>query len=119
MGSTAAVRRGKSISAITLSGVEEYEYWSKSEVEIKISPSNPDIMTVEVYEGEIEKNIEVTLERPEEPKKRNKGGQPSVLVKPPVSPRLLVKYETRMVEKGHLEILHADDSLMLDGLDKT
>ncbi|KAK9094382.1 hypothetical protein Scep_025851 [Stephania cephalantha] len=112
------VIKKKKASAITLKGVEEDEYWSDPKDEVKISPLEPEVITVEVHEKEVKKKIEFALERPEELEEESKENQPLVLVKPPTLPRILVEFEMGVEEKGNLEILYADDTFVLDGHDK-
>ncbi|KAK9081019.1 hypothetical protein Syun_030699 [Stephania yunnanensis] len=106
----------ESMSTITLRGVKEDEYWFKSEDNLEISLSEPDIMTVEVHEEEAKKKIEVTLERLEELEEERKEDETLILVKTLVLPRILIELETGVEEKEHFEILYADNTFMLDGL---
>ncbi|KAK9118782.1 hypothetical protein Scep_016875 [Stephania cephalantha] len=46
----------KNAIVITFKGVEEEKYWSKSENEVKISPSESEVITVEVHEEEEAEN---------------------------------------------------------------
>ncbi|KAK9148318.1 hypothetical protein Scep_007075 [Stephania cephalantha] len=60
--------------------------------EVEISPSEPEVITVELHEEEAEKKTKVTLEKIEEQEEESKEDQPLVLVKQPTLPRILVEF---------------------------
>ncbi|KAK9102049.1 hypothetical protein Sjap_019303 [Stephania japonica] len=74
------------MSAISLESVEVNEvspiedYWSEPEEIIEVSLHEPDISIAQNEADEAEKEIDVILERPEEPQKRSKEDQPLVLI---------------------------------------
>ncbi|KAK9129995.1 hypothetical protein Sjap_010482 [Stephania japonica] len=80
------------------------EYWSELEETLDVSLHEPDIIIAHNEKDEVEKEIEVISERPEEPQKESKEDQPLVLVKPPTLPCLPVKFKNGVVVKEHLQI---------------
>ncbi|KAK9115693.1 hypothetical protein Sjap_014640 [Stephania japonica] len=85
------------MSAIPLESVEVNEvtpvkdYWSEPEETLVISLHEPYIEIAQSTYDEVEKDIEVISERPEEPQKESKEDQPLVLVKPPTFPHIYEK----------------------------
>ncbi|KAK9122909.1 hypothetical protein Sjap_012511 [Stephania japonica] len=109
-----------------------YEYWSdheKSEGELEVSQSELEIVTAQSYDEEAEKEIEVTLTRPEELQQESKDDQSFVLVNPPTLPYIFDDFDVQVDVKersntfctantfvlNNLEII---DSYVLEVLDK-
>ncbi|KAK9166932.1 hypothetical protein Scep_002123 [Stephania cephalantha] len=101
-------------SSITLRSVKEYEYFIKLVDELEFLPSEPNVIIAEVHEEEYKMKTEVTLEKPYEPYEENKEDQHMVLMNLPHVFFIFAEFETRMEQKGHLEILCDFDSYMLD-----
>ncbi|KAK9145842.1 hypothetical protein Sjap_005745 [Stephania japonica] len=106
------------MSAIPLQSVEVNEvipvedYWSEPEKTIEVSLYEPDISIAQNEAGEAEKEIDVILERPEEPQNESKEDQPLVLVKPPTLPCLPVKFKKWVVVKERSQIFYMPDTFM-------
>ncbi|KAK9124175.1 hypothetical protein Sjap_013777 [Stephania japonica] len=115
----------ETMSAIPLESVEVNEvtliedYWSEPEEIIEVSLLEPDISIVQNEADEVEKEIDVILERPEEPQKRSKEDQPLVLVTPPILPCLPVKFKKWVVVKERLQIFYTVDTFVSDDHDAT
>ncbi|KAK9085204.1 hypothetical protein Sjap_025615 [Stephania japonica] len=98
----------KTMSAVPLESVEVNEvtpvedYWSEPEETIKVSFHKSDISIAQNEADEAEKEIDVILERPEEPQNESKENQPLVLVKPPTLPCLPVKFKKWVVVPDEL-----------------
>ncbi|KAK9122504.1 hypothetical protein Sjap_012106 [Stephania japonica] len=108
------------MSAIPLESVEVNEvtpiedYWSEPEEIIEGSLHKPDISIAQNEADEAEKEIDVILERPEEPQKRSKEDQPLVLVTPPTLPCLPVKFTKGVVIKERSQIFYTVDTFVSD-----
>ncbi|KAK9110239.1 hypothetical protein Sjap_018299 [Stephania japonica] len=93
------------MSAISLERVKVNEvtpvedYWSEPEETIEVSLLELDIIIAQNEADEAEKEIDVILERLEEPQKESKEDQPLVLVKPPTLPYIPVKFKKTVVVK--------------------
>ncbi|KAK9102638.1 hypothetical protein Sjap_019892 [Stephania japonica] len=115
----------ETISAIPLESVEVNEvtpvedYWSEPEEIIKVSLHEPDIIIAQNEADEAEKEINVILERPEEPQKECKEDQPLVLVKPPTLLCLLVKFKKGVVKKERSQIFYTANTFVSDDYDLT
>ncbi|KAK9144470.1 hypothetical protein Sjap_004373 [Stephania japonica] len=113
-------RSAETISAIPLESVEVNEgntiedYWSELEEIIKVSLHEPDISIAQNEADEAENEINVILERPEEPQKRSKEDQPLVLVTPPTLPCLPVKFTKGVVKKERSQIFYTADTFVSD-----
>ncbi|KAK9154825.1 hypothetical protein Sjap_002305 [Stephania japonica] len=114
------------MSAIPLESVEANEvtpfedYWSEPEETIEVSLHEPDIIITYNEADEVEKEIDVILERPEEPQKESKEDQQHlVLVKSPTIPCLPVKFKKEMVVKEHSQIFYTADTFVSDDNDLT
>ncbi|KAK9129317.1 hypothetical protein Sjap_009804 [Stephania japonica] len=110
----------ETMSAIPLESVEVNEvtpiedYWSEPEEIIEVSLHEPDISIAQNEADEAEKEIDVILERPEEPLKRSKEDQPQVLVMPPTLPCLPVKFTKGVVIKERSQIFYTADTFVSD-----
>ncbi|KAK9116434.1 hypothetical protein Sjap_015381 [Stephania japonica] len=92
------------MSAIPLKSVEvkDEKYWSdyeESKGELEVSKSEPRIVMAQTYGEESEKEIEVTLTRPEELQQESKEGKSFVLVNPPTLPYILDDFDMEVDEK--------------------
>ncbi|KAK9153919.1 hypothetical protein Sjap_001399 [Stephania japonica] len=110
----------ETMSAILLESVEVNEvtpiddYWSEPEEIIEVSLHDPDISIEQNEADEAEKEIDVILERPEEPQKRSKEDQPLVLVTPPTLLCLPAKFTKGVVIKECSQIFYTTDTFMSD-----
>ncbi|KAK9116472.1 hypothetical protein Sjap_015419 [Stephania japonica] len=110
----------ETMSAIPLESVEVNEvipiedYWSESEEIIEVSLHEPNISIAQNEADEAEKEINVILERPEEPQKESKEDQPLVLVTPPTLLCLPVKFTKGVVIKERLQIFYTTDTFVSD-----
>ncbi|KAK9096183.1 hypothetical protein Sjap_021680 [Stephania japonica] len=108
----------ETMSAIPLESVEVNEvtpiedYWSEPEEIIEVSLHEPDISIAQNEASEAEKEIDVILERPEEPQNENKEDQPLVLVKPPTLLCLPVKFKKWVVVKERSQIFYTADTFV-------
>ncbi|KAK9157448.1 hypothetical protein Scep_004022 [Stephania cephalantha] len=90
----------------TLKNVEVNEvtqvenYWCETTKGLEVLQIEPKIVIAQDEEEEIEKEIEVISERPEEPQKESKEDQPLVLVKPPTLPCIFVPNELPSLKEG-------------------
>ncbi|KAK9129440.1 hypothetical protein Sjap_009927 [Stephania japonica] len=115
----------ETMSAIPLESVEVNEvtsiedYWSEPEETIEVSLYEPDISIAQNDADEAEKEINVILERPEEPQNESKEDQPLVLVKPPTLPCLPVKFKKWVVVKERSQIFYTADTFVSDDHDLT
>ncbi|KAK9130006.1 hypothetical protein Sjap_010493 [Stephania japonica] len=113
------------MSAIPLESVEVNEvtsvedYWSELEETIEVSLYEPNISITQNEADEAEKEIDVILERPEDPQNESKEDQPLVLVKPPTLPCLPVKFKKGVVVKERLQIFYTASTFVSDGHDLT
>ncbi|KAK9091521.1 hypothetical protein Sjap_024698 [Stephania japonica] len=113
----------ETMSAIPLESVEMNEAtpikddWSEPEEIIEVSLHEPDISIAQNEADEAEKEIDVILERPEEPQKRSKEDQPLVLVTPPTLPCLPVKFIKGVVIKERSQIFYTADTFVSDDHD--
>ncbi|KAK9102409.1 hypothetical protein Sjap_019663 [Stephania japonica] len=113
----------ETMSAIPLESIEVNEAtpieddWSEPEETIEVSLHEPDISIAQNEAEEAEKEIDVILERPEEPQKRSKEDQPLVLVTPPTLPCLPVKFIKGVVIKERSQIFYTADTFVLDDHD--
>ncbi|KAK9110651.1 hypothetical protein Sjap_018711 [Stephania japonica] len=113
----------ETMSAIPLESVEMNEAtpieddWSEPEEIIEVSLHEPDISIAQNEADEAEKEIDVILERPEEPQKRNKEDQPLVLVTPPTLLCLPVKFIKGVVIKERSQIFYTADTFVSDDHD--
>ncbi|KAK9102614.1 hypothetical protein Sjap_019868 [Stephania japonica] len=90
------------------------DYWSEPEKIIEVSLHEPNISIAQNEADEAEKEINVILERLEEPQKRSKEDQPLVLVTPPTLPCLPVKFTKGVVIKERLQIFYTADTFVSD-----
>ncbi|KAK9117656.1 hypothetical protein Sjap_016603 [Stephania japonica] len=108
----------ETMSAIPLESVEVNEvtpiedYWSEPEEIIEVSLHEPDISIAQNEADEAEKEIDVILERLEEPQKRSKEDQPLVLVKPPTLPCIFVRPYKGVVVKERSQIFYTADTFV-------
>ncbi|KAK9153535.1 hypothetical protein Sjap_001015 [Stephania japonica] len=108
----------ETMSAIPLKSVEVNEvtpiedYWSEPEEIIEVSLHEPDISIAQNEADEAEKEIDVILERPEEPQKMSKEDQPLVLVKPPTLPCIFVRPYKGVVVKERSQIFYTADTFV-------
>ncbi|KAK9122501.1 hypothetical protein Sjap_012103 [Stephania japonica] len=108
----------ETMDAIPLESVEVNEvtpiedYWSEPEEIIEVSLHESYISIAQNEANEAEKEINVILERPEEPKKRSKEDQPLMLVTPPTLPCLPVKFTKGLVIKEHSQIFYTADTFV-------
>ncbi|KAK9096168.1 hypothetical protein Sjap_021665 [Stephania japonica] len=108
----------ETMNAIPLESIEVNEvtpiedYWSELEEIIKVSLHEPDISIAQNEADEAEKEIDVILERLEEPQKRSKEDQPLVLVKPPTLPCIFVRPYKGMVVKERSQIFYTADTFV-------
>ncbi|KAK9103032.1 hypothetical protein Sjap_020286 [Stephania japonica] len=108
----------ETMSAIPLESVEVNEvtpiedYWSEPEEIIEVSLHEPDISIARNKTSEAEKEIDVILERPEEPQKESKEDQPLVLVKPPTLPCIFVRPYKGVVVKERSQIFYTADTFV-------
>ncbi|KAK9138219.1 hypothetical protein Sjap_008813 [Stephania japonica] len=106
------------MSAIPLESIEVNEvtpiedYWSEPKEIIEVSLHEPDINIAQNEADEAEKEIDVILERPEEPQKRSMEDQPLVLVTPLTLPCLPVKFIKGVVIKEHSQIFYMVDTFV-------
>ncbi|KAK9096398.1 hypothetical protein Sjap_021895 [Stephania japonica] len=113
----------ETMSAIPLESVEMNEAtpieddWSEPEEIIEVSLHESDISIAQNEADEAEKEIDVILERPEEPQKRSKEDQPLVLVTPPTLPCLPVKFMKGVVIKERSQIFYTADTFVSDDHD--
>ncbi|KAK9110107.1 hypothetical protein Sjap_018167 [Stephania japonica] len=107
----------KTMSAIPLESVEVNEvtpiedYWSEPEEIIEVSLHEPDISIAQNETDDAEKEIDVILERLEEPQNESKEDQPLVLVMPPCLP---VKFTKGVVIKECSKIFYTADTFVSD-----
>ncbi|KAK9137746.1 hypothetical protein Sjap_008340 [Stephania japonica] len=92
------------MSAIPLNSVEvkDEEYMSdykESEGKLEVSQSEPEIVMAQTYEEEAEKEIEVTLTRPEDLQQESKDDQSFILVNPPTLPNIFDEFKMKVDEK--------------------
>ncbi|KAK9091371.1 hypothetical protein Sjap_024548 [Stephania japonica] len=108
----------ETMSAIPLESVEVNEvtpiedYWSEPEEIIEVSLHEPDISIAQNEADEVENEIDVILERPEEPQKESKEDQPLVLVKPPTLPCIFVRPYKGVVVKERSQIFYTADTFV-------
>ncbi|KAK9138850.1 hypothetical protein Sjap_009444 [Stephania japonica] len=114
----------ETMSAIPLESVEVKEvtpledYWSEEEETLVISLHEPYIEIAHNTCDEVEKDIEVVSERPEEPQKESKEDQSLVLVKPPTLPRIFVRPYKGVEVKESSQIFYTADTFVLDDQDE-
>ncbi|KAK9091167.1 hypothetical protein Sjap_024344 [Stephania japonica] len=110
----------ETMSAIPLESVEVNEvtpiedYWSEPEEIIEVSLHEPDISIAQNEANEAEKEIDVIIERLEEPQKRSKEDQPLVLVTLTTLPCLPVKFKKWVVVKERWQIFYTADTFVSD-----
>ncbi|KAK9130000.1 hypothetical protein Sjap_010487 [Stephania japonica] len=108
----------ETMSAIPLESVEVNEvtpiedYWSEPEEIIEVSLHEPDISIAQDEVDEAENEIDVILERPEEPQKESKEDQPLVLVKPPTLPCIFVRPYKGVAVKERSQIFYIADTFV-------
>ncbi|KAK9145873.1 hypothetical protein Sjap_005776 [Stephania japonica] len=108
----------ETMSAIPLETVEVNEvtpiedYKSEPKEIIEVSLYEPDISIAQNEVDEAEKEIDVILERSEEPQNESKEDQPLVLVKPPTLPYLPVKFTKGVVIKERSQIFYTADTFV-------
>ncbi|KAK9091027.1 hypothetical protein Sjap_024204 [Stephania japonica] len=113
----------ETMSVIPLENVEVNEltpvedYCSEPEETIEVSLYEPDIIMAQNEADETEKEIDIILERPEEPKKKSKEDQPLVLVNPPTLPCLPVKFKKGVVVNECSQIFYTVDTFVSDDHD--
>ncbi|KAK9136975.1 hypothetical protein Sjap_007569 [Stephania japonica] len=107
----------KSVEVNEITPVDDYRNEPEETIEVSLHESNIIIAHNEAYEAE--KEINVILERPEEPQKESKEDQPLVLVKSPTLPCLPVKFKKGVVVKGRLQIFYTADTFVSDDHDLT
>ncbi|KAK9118310.1 hypothetical protein Scep_016403 [Stephania cephalantha] len=87
----------ETVNAATLKSVEfdkfsiTDKYLSGPEETLEVSSHEPDITTAHNQDDEVDKEIEVISERPDEPQIESEEDQPLVLVKPPTLPSMFAK----------------------------
>ncbi|KAK9123782.1 hypothetical protein Sjap_013384 [Stephania japonica] len=111
----------ETLNNVTLMSVEvkDEEYWSdyeESEEKLEVFQSEPEIVMAQTYGEESEKEIKVTLTRPEELLHENKEGQSIVLVNPPTLPYILDDFDMEVDEKEHSKTFCTADTFVLDDL---
>ncbi|KAK9148847.1 hypothetical protein Scep_007604 [Stephania cephalantha] len=107
----------KSVEFDEFSIVEEY--LSEPEETLEVSSHEADITIAQYDDDEVEKEIEVISERPEEPQKENEEDQPLVLVKPPTLPCIFVRAYKGVEVKERSRIFYTADTFVLDDHDST
>ncbi|KAK9096432.1 hypothetical protein Sjap_021929 [Stephania japonica] len=117
-------RSAKTMNAIPLNSVEakDEEYMSdyeESEGELEVSQSESEIVMAQTYEEEAEKDIEVTLTRPEDLQQESKDDQSFVLVNPPTLPYIFDDFNMEVDEKERSKTFCTADTSVLDDLDIT
>ncbi|KAK9091524.1 hypothetical protein Sjap_024701 [Stephania japonica] len=114
----------ETMSAIPLESVVVNEvtsiedYWNEPEETLVISLHEPYIEIERSTYEEVEKDIEVISERPEEPQKESKEDQPLVLVKPPTLPCIFVRPYKGVEVKERSQIFYTADNFVLDDQDE-
>ncbi|KAK9123527.1 hypothetical protein Sjap_013129 [Stephania japonica] len=113
------IRSAKTISAIPLKSVEvkDEEYMSdyeESKGELEVSQSEPEIDMAQTYEEEAEKEIEVTLTRPEDLQQESKDDQSFVLVNPPTLPYIFDDFDMEVDVKERSKTFCTADTFVLD-----
>ncbi|KAK9144110.1 hypothetical protein Sjap_004013 [Stephania japonica] len=112
-------------NVVTLESVEfdEFsivdEYLSTPEETLDVSLHESGITIAKSTYDEVEKDIEVISERPEEPQKESKEDQHLVLVKPPTLPFIYVKPYKGVDVKEHSQIFNTVDTFVLADHDLT
>ncbi|KAK9153827.1 hypothetical protein Sjap_001307 [Stephania japonica] len=94
-----------------------YEYWSdheKSEGELEVSQSESEIIMAQTYKEEAEKEIKVTLTRPEDLQQESKDDQSFVLVNSPTLPYIFDDFDMEVDVKEHSKTFCTSDTFMLD-----
>ncbi|KAK9147966.1 hypothetical protein Scep_006723 [Stephania cephalantha] len=86
---------------------------------LEVSSHEPDITIAQNKDDEVEKEIGVISERPEEQQKESKEDQPLVLVKPPTLPCIFVKPYKGVEVKELSQIFYIADTFVLDDHDVT
>ncbi|KAK9155963.1 hypothetical protein Sjap_003443 [Stephania japonica] len=115
----------ETMSAIPLESVKANEvtlvedYWSDPEETIEVSFHEPDIIIAQNEMYEVEKEINVILERSELPQKESKEDQHLVLVKPPTLTCIFVKPYKGEVIKERSQIFYTVDTFVSDDHDAT
>ncbi|KAK9110245.1 hypothetical protein Sjap_018305 [Stephania japonica] len=111
-------KSAETMSAIPLESVEVNEgtliedYWSEPEEIIEVSLHELNISIVQNEADEAENEIDVILERPNEPQKMSKEDQPLVLVKPPTFSCIFVRPYKGVVVKVRLQIFYTADTFV-------
>ncbi|KAK9155116.1 hypothetical protein Sjap_002596 [Stephania japonica] len=82
-----------------------------------VEANEPDIIIARNEAYEAEKEIDVILERPEEPQKESKEDQYLVLVKPPTLPCIFVRPYKGVVVKERSQIFYTADTFVSDDHD--
>ncbi|KAK9122851.1 hypothetical protein Sjap_012453 [Stephania japonica] len=107
------------MSTIPLESVEVNEvtpiedYWSEPEEIIEVSLHEPDISIAQNEANEVEKEIDVILERSEEPQKKEQG-RPTSDVGDATHPPMLVKFTKVVVIKERSQIFYTTDTFVSD-----
>ncbi|KAK9138342.1 hypothetical protein Sjap_008936 [Stephania japonica] len=115
----------ETMRAIPLESVEVNEvtpvedYWSEPEETIEVSLYEPNISIAHNEADEAEKEIDVILERLEEPQNESKEDQPLVLVMPPTLLCLPVKFTKEVVVKERSQIFYTADTFVSNDHDVT
>ncbi|KAK9156061.1 hypothetical protein Sjap_003541 [Stephania japonica] len=113
----------ETMSAIPLESVEVNEvtpvedYLREPEETIEVSLYELDISIAQNETDEAEKEIDVILERPEEPQKEIKEDQHLVLVKPPTLPCIFFRPYKGVFVKERSQIFYTIDTFVLDDHD--
>ncbi|KAK9116255.1 hypothetical protein Sjap_015202 [Stephania japonica] len=97
-----------------------YEYWSdyeESKGELEVSQSEPEIIMAQTYEEEAEKEIKLTLTRPEDLQQESKDDQSFVLVNPPTLPYILDDFNMEVDVNKRLKTFCTADTFVLDDLE--
>ncbi|KAK9130750.1 hypothetical protein Sjap_011237 [Stephania japonica] len=95
------------------------DYWSEPEETIEVSLYEPDISIAQNEIDEAEKEIDVILERLEEPQNESKEDQHLVLVKPPTLPCIFVRSYKGVVVKERSQIFYTANTFVSDDHDAT
>ncbi|KAK9129797.1 hypothetical protein Sjap_010284 [Stephania japonica] len=95
------------------------EYWSEPEETIEVSLYEPNISIAQNEAYEAKKEIDVILERQEEPQKESKEDQHLVLVKPPTLPCIFVRSYKGVVVRERSQIFYTADNFVSDDHDLT
>ncbi|KAK9126110.1 hypothetical protein Scep_014956 [Stephania cephalantha] len=115
----------ETMNATTLKSVEfdEFsimdEYLREPKETLEVSSHELDIAIVHSTYNEVEKEIEVISERPEESQKESEEDQPLVLVKPPTLPCIFVRLYNGVEVNERSLIFYTADTFVLDNHDST